>query len=375
MRFTKSINALLHPVLLKYQDWQFVRKNNRVQRKHPELFDIEGLSQIDAHKALWSQVKFYGKVNPSWFVMHTRLSGIEDCRYVPENVYFPYIEPIFNDMEFSSSIADKNRLCEFIPKENTPEVVLRYIRGDFLSCDNCWISDTDAQKILDENDELVIKPSTDSSGGGGVKLWSRSEDGDLLIKELRRFGAVPLIIQKKVIQHKQSAAFNDSSVNTCRVMTLRCPWNGEVVLLKSMFRVGCGKGICDNMMMGGLCTGLKDDGRLSKFAYDYDGKCFEVHPSSGIVFANHKLDLYPKMVEFARTMAQRVPYMNILSFDLVADDSGKIICLEMNTAGQGITQLQYDGVPLFHKYTDEVIEYCKKHKDLNSFRHFRTFYW
>ena len=375
MRATHLINGWLHPILLKYQDRQFVRKNNRVRRKHPELFDASGLSQMNAHKALWSQVKLYGKVNPSWFVMHTRLSGVEDYRYVPENVYFPYIEPIFNDMEFASSIADKNRLCEFIPQENTPAVILRYIRGDFLADDYSLVSDADAQRMLDENDELVIKPSTDSSGGCGVRLWSRLDDGDLSIKELRRFGAIPLVVQKKISQHRQSAAFNDNSVNTCRVMTLRCPWNGEVVLLKSMLRVGCGKSLCDNMMMGGLCMGVKDDGTLAKYAYDYDGKRFEVHPASGIVFANHKLDLYPKMVEFARTMAQRVPYMNILSFDLVADETDRIICLEMNTAGQGITQLQYDGVPLFHKYTDAVIEYCKKHKELNSFRHFRTFYW
>ena len=81
------------------------------------------------------------------------------------------------------------------------------------------------------------------------------------------------------------------------------------------------------------------------------------------------------MVDFACEVAKKIPYMNILSFDLIANDSGNIICLEINTAGQGITQLQYDGVPLFHKYTDEVVDYCKKHKQFNVFRHFRTFYW
>ena len=375
MRLTTKINPFLHRWLLKYQDNQFVRKNNLVRAKHPELFDSTGLSQLQAHKNLWRPVKLYGKVNPNWFVMHSRLSGVEDYRYVPENIYFPYIEPIFNDFEFASSIADKNRLNEYVSVENSPKVILRYIRGCFFKSDYSWVSDSQAQKILDENDELIIKPSTDSSGGVGVRLWCRSKDGKLDVADLRSKGLMPLVIQEKVVQHKQSALFNASSVNTCRVMTMRCPWNGEVVLLKSMFRIGGGESICDNMMMGGLCLGVKADGTLSKYAYDYDGQRYEVHPTSGIVFANHKLNLYPKMVDFACEVAKKIPYMNILSFDLIANDSGNIICLEINTAGQGITQLQYDGVPLFHKYTDEVVDYCKKHKQFNVFRHFRTFYW
>ncbi|MCR5414806.1 MAG: hypothetical protein K6F50_08820 [Kiritimatiellae bacterium] len=339
------------------------------------MFETTGLTQIGAHKALWSQVKHYGRVDPSWFVMHSKLSGVEDYRYVPENVYFPYIEPILNDLEFASSIADKNRLEDFVPREHTPPVVLRYIRGEFFDENLAWLSDTAAQRRLDDAEELVVKPSTDSSGGNGVLLWNRSKDGPLSTSDLRKYGSVPLIVQLKVKQHMQTAVFNPGSINTCRIMTLRCPWNGLVVPLKAMLRMGTRSSFCDNMMLGGLCLGIGGSGELTKYAYDYDGKRYDKHPVTSLMFSGRKLELFPSMEALACDIARRIPYMNILSFDMVAEPSGNVICLEINTAGQGITQLQYDGVPLFHKYTDAVIGYCKSHRNLGRFRHFRTFYW
>ena len=372
---SRIINKYLHSILLRYQDIQFVRKNNRVRASHPEVFKMKSEFDISGHQGLWSPVINNRKVNPSWFVMHSNISGISDVRYVPENIYFPYIEPIFNDLEYASSIADKNRLHEFVPTNNMPLVVLRYLRGEFFSESFEFMDDAQVDTLLKGEDELVIKPSTDSSGGCGVRHWIRARDGKIDASELRKYGNVNLVVQRCVEQHPQSARFNSCSVNTCRIMTLRCPWSGEVVLLKSMLRIGGGKSICDHMMLGGLCLGVQDDGLLTRFAYDYDGKRYSEHPVTGLKFSEQRLDLFPKMVELALKVARKVPYMNILSFDIVADRCDNPICLEINTAGQGITQLQYDGIPLFRQYTDNVIEYCVRHQSLNTFRHFRTFYW
>ena len=376
MRISHKINEVLHPILLRYLDRQYRKKICRVKAKRPELFGCAGLKHVREYSQKWRSLSHRRNVDISWYVYHSRLSGVEDIDYVSENIYFAYIEPVLNDLEFASALADKNRLDEFVPRKNVPNVIVRYIRGNFLRADYSWISDEEAQALIDSCDALIVKPSVDSSGGNGVALWRRGDGAGLpKVSDLRKYGNTPLVIQEKITQHPQSAVFNASSVNTCRIMTLRCPWNGQVVVLKSMLRIGCRNEICDNMMLGGVCLGVAPDGRLSKYAYDYEGNRFEVHPVTGLRFAEHALPLYNKMCELALSVAARVPYMNLLSFDMVANRDSEIVCLEMNTAGQGITQLQFDGIPLFREYTDDVIKYCCEHSAMNQFRHFRTFYW
>lgn len=369
------LNDKVHPLMVRYLDSQFVKKNRLVRKIHPEYFVPNKTLETEAHKQLWQPVKLSGHVDASWYVMHCNIAGNNDIRYVPEHIYFPYIEPVMNDLEMASYISDKNMLGSFVPEKNTPKTVLRYIGGLFFDSKFNLLNQDKAQTLLDEQDNVILKPSVDSSGGSGVQLRNQRADSRLTVDELLTFRKMPYIIQAKIIQHRQSSVFNESSVNTCRIMTLRCPWNGRTVLLKSMLRIGGGKSVCDNMMLGGLCVGVNDDGTLAKYAYDYNGERYERHPDSGKVFASHKLPLYPEMVKLALDVASRVPYMNIISFDIVADEDENPICLELNTAGQGITQLQYDGLPLFREYTDDVVKWCASHKDYNKLRHIKTFYW
>lgn len=372
-RIINTANSLIHPILLRYLDFQYRRKNKKVRALHPELYTIGNDLDIIGHCKLWSVCSPNGKIDPSWYIMHSNLSGVPDIRYVPENIYFAYIEPILNEMDMAACVADKNLLDKYIPKENTPKTILRYMRGAFFDSNFKLISADEAQNLVDSYEELVIKPSVDSSGGNGVVLKSRNNP--LNVRMLLSSGSTPFIIQEVVKQHNQSARFNPGSINTCRVMTLRCPWDGKPVLLKSMLRVGCGESFCDNMMRGGLCLGVADDGSLNQYAYDYNGKRYEKHPVSETCFSDSVLPLYQKMVSFALNVANNIPYMNILSFDLVANENGDVICLELNTAGQGVTQLQYDGVPLFREYTENVIEWCASHSQLNTQHHVKTFYW
>lgn len=372
--FLDLANRVIHPLLLRYLDKQYRKKNRKVRQLHPELYVNCSKSEVEAHCNLWRGCSSHAHVDPSWFIMHSNISGVHDIRYVPENIYFAYIEPVLNEMDMAPYVADKNLLESFVPVGNVPKAIIRYMRGSFFDPDFKLIDENEAQRRVDKFTQIVVKKSVDSSGGEGVCFIDRSRES-FDVKKLYSYGRTPFIVQSAIKQHEQSSKFNSGSVNTCRVMTLRCPWNGEVVLLKSMLRVGCGASFCDNMMKGGLCLGVYDDGRLNRYAYDYNGKRYTSHPISNICFQDSSLPLYPKMVEFALKVAGSIPYMNILSFDLVANNDGEVVCLELNTAGQGITQLQYDGIPLFRDYTNDVIHWCAKHQNLNMQRHLKTFYW
>ena len=181
-------------------------------------------------------------------------------------------------------------------------------------------------------------------------------------------------MQKKIQQDSFSASFNSGPANTCRMMTLRCPWNGKIVVLKTMMRLGVSDKIVDNMMQGGLCVNIDAQGKFSRFGYDYDGQRFERHPISNALFDGLSHPHYRNMTETAKQIAAKIPYYNLLSFDLLPDKDGNIKCVEINATSQGITQLQYDHGGLFGDLSEKVVDWCAQHRELTFFEHFRTFY-
>ncbi len=310
------------------------------------------------------------------------LSGIKDHRFCPEDLFFARIERILVPCDTAGyGIEDKNNLDAYFGDGLFPEAVVRYMRGEFYDREYKWLSKRDVDSVLKNNmGDLVVKPALASSGGHGVKLATFSKkiynvEGKILNSTyIKKHGGASYIVQKKLESDPFSASFNQSSANTCRMMTLRCPWNGEVVVLKTMMRLGVSNEIVDNMMKGGLCVNIDGKGVFGNFAYDYDGKRYTEHPVSKIEFANLVHPYYESMKKTAIEHAKRIPYFNLLSFDLLPDPSGEIKIVEINATSQGITQLQFDHGGLFGEYTESVIEWCVENKGLDTFAHFRTFY-
>lgn len=365
MQLTKVFNDRVHRLMLAYVMRQYHKKSTLVEKQHPELFRTVKPELSQRHRELWSRLGV--KSGDRWLRLHVNLTGIEDYTFCPEDVFFARIERIMNDCdEAGHGPDDKSALFRFVPKENRPDTVLRYVRGNFFDGDNVWLGRDEAARIL--KGEFVGKPCR-SSGGNGVSLRN-----DLSPEWIERNGGDAYEVQQRINQCKFTAQFNNSSVNTIRMMTMRCPWNGEIVVCRSMLRMGVSDAVIDNMMKGGLCVCVGDRGQLGKYAYDYDGKRFESHPVSGCRFEGMVHPGYQKMIETAKDIHSRILSYNLLSFDLVQRDDGSICVIEINATSQGITQLQYDFGGLFGEYTEQVVEWCANHLELDRFSHFRTWY-
>ena len=365
MKLSDKINSILHRMMICYVMRAYAKKSKRVEKKHPELF-----RQVDAdlsrkHRALWSRL---GVVSGDrWLRLHVNLTGIQDYRFCPEDIFFARIERILNDCdEAGHGPDDKSELFRFVPRANRPDTVLRYVRGNFFDGDNNWIDHDEAARLL--NGEFIGKPCR-SSGGNGVALRN-----DLSPEWIEHHGGSVFEVQRKIKQCDFTAQFNKASVNTIRMMTMRCPWDGKVVVCRSMLRMGVSDAVIDNMMKGGLCVCVGDKGQLGKFAYDYDGKRFERHPVSGLTFEGMTHPGYAKMMETAVAIHKNILSYNLLSFDMVQRDDGSICVVEINATSQGITQLQYDFGGLFGQYTERLVDWCAKNASLDTFKHFRTWY-
>lgn len=368
MKLSDKINATIHPWMIRYVMRAYDRKSKRVEKTHPELFRPVDAELSRKHRELWSR---FGVISGDrWLRLHVNLTGIQDYTFCPEDIFFARIERILNDCDNAGfGPEEKNELFRYVPEECEPETLVRFVRGNFFDGKMNWLSPSDVDGILRAETEPVVGKPCRCSGGNGVELRN-----DLTADWIARNGGESYVVQRKIRQCEFGASFNKSSVNTIRMMTLRCPWNGEIVVCRSMMRIGVSDAVIDNMMKGGLCVCVGDYGQLGKYAYDYDGKRFECHPVSGLTFEGLSHPGYEKMVEIAKSIHSKIAAYNLLSFDLVQRNDGSICVVEINATSQGITQLQYDFGGLFGDYTERIVDWCAAHKDFDRFDHFRTWY-
>lgn len=245
----------------------------------------------------------------------------------------------------------------------------REVRGNFFDGKMNWLSSRAVDDILRAGTGPVVGKPCRSSGGNGVEVRN-----DLTAEWIAQNGGESYVVQRMIRQCSFSAAFNKSSINTIRMMTLRNPWDGKIVFCRSMMRMGVSDAVVDNMMKGGLCVCVGNHGQFGRYAYDYDGKRFEEHPVSGLTFAGLVHPGYESMVKIAQTIHSKIAAYNLLSFDFVQRDDDSICVVEINATSEGITQLQYDFGGLFREYTEQVVDWCAEHLRFDFFAHIRTFY-
>ena len=365
MSLSNKFNRKLHGLMTRYVMRAYAKKSKRVEKKYPGLFRPVSAELSARHVALWSRTGL--KSGDRWLRFHVNLTGIEDYTFCPEDIFFSRIERIMNECGHAGfGVEDKGELFRYVPRGCEPEVVLRYVRGSFYDRNCNWIDREEARQLL--QGELVGKPCR-SSGGSGVELRN-----DLTPEWIEQHGGESYIVQKKIDQCGFAARFNPSSINTVRMMTMRCPWNGEIVVCRSMMRMGVTDAVIDNMMKGGLCVCVGEKGQLGKYAYDYDGRRFEKHPVNGVTFEGLSHPGYMKMVETAKAIHAKVLDFNLLSFDLVQRKDGTVCVVEINATSEGITQLQYDFGGLFGRYTEQVVDWCAAHRRFDQMDHLRTWY-
>jgi len=378
MRLTNKINALVHPAMLAYVRRQYAKKIALVEHKHPELFANVDSKVVSAHLRLWSQLAH----NPSdkWLRMFAQISSSQDYRFVPEDIYYGVVERCLNNCNAAGfGVEDKSDVCFYIPADNQPKVVIRYVRGVFFDGEMGPIPEDTAQKILDSySGDVVGKPTMGSCGGARVVCFNVQKDGKKKWRQVElttkwiveNFEAY--VVQEKIVQEQSVSEFNSTSINTCRIMTFRRPWSGQVSVIAGMLRLGCSAAVVDNLAAGGVSVDIDAGGKLAGFAVDHDFGKVSQHPVSHKTFGDFVVPHYTTMCEVVCNIAKKVPGFNLLSFDVVAREDGTPCVIEINATSMTLAQLQTQR-PLFGVETEQVVEWCKHHRaQFDSFNHFRT---
>jgi hypothetical protein len=126
------------------------------------------------------------RISTRWHDLYAQASGVDDERYVPEDVFYADIEPALSTRLLGRAFVDKNLYDRWLPREVLPDTVFRCVQGRTYDLD---YQPADPG-ILIEGERYIVKPSLLSGGGKQVELLSVQNGAPLVGgrvgKEVRR---------------------------------------------------------------------------------------------------------------------------------------------------------------------------------------------
>ena len=159
------------------------------------------------------------------------------------------------------------------------------------------------------------------------------------------------MIQKKVHQHKDMSALNPSSLNTLRILSYRSDM--EVLIIYSVVRIGRLNQVIDNQSAGGLSTTITPGGKLGKFSFGSVGNDGIEKTDTGIKLEGYQIPSYDKAIEFVKRLHFRLPFFDIIGWDVAIEENGEPILVEFNT-GPGLSQSAFGSG--MGEYTERIIK-------------------
>ncbi len=296
----------------------------------------------------------------------SRMSGIKSDTYLPRDLSFNYIYPYLVRYDFCPAYADKNIEARVLNIKKVQEKVdVQIPHSVIYNMNGIFFNDSDeeitaeqaAETLTTFNKDTIMKPSLGTFGGVGViKLDHNNLNKEKYLKLFKEYKK-DFVIQEIVKQHPALASFNESSVNTMRIVTYRKP-NKERKILYAIIRYG-GKGeYRDNVCAGGGFSVLNLDGTLKdRVIHIYETTALDKLPDSAV----NEIPCFDKVLKAALALHEQLPHFDIMGWDFALTPDGHPVLIEYNIRpGYGIQS----GVgPMFsEEELDEIMPHVMNHR-------------
>lgn len=166
------------------------------------------------------------------------------------------------------------------------------------------------------------------SSSWGIGAMSRDVDSEEQCKEIfnkLKESGKEWIVEQRIIQHKKTAVWNQSSVNTMRVPSFL--HNGKFEIVQPFFRTGRAGAIIDNAGGGGIlsCVDVQT-GKLSSDGCDESGHLYHAHPDSGVVFKGWEVPDWEKLKKLVEEVHRsKMPHHRYIGWDFAYTDNGWVL--------------------------------------------------
>ena len=344
-----------------YSIWQYCRLKKRLlepewQSKNKTV-KVKNLSkgQKKLCRKLWKHSSRCNK----WVAFYNSFYEIFDERMLPDNIYYSFIDPYFNNIKLAKAIDDKNNYDLLFNDVRRPKTVCRKIEGMIYGEEYETIDQNELRSLIGKYDKLIMKPSVDSEGGRGIFLWNSKEGFEGFKEKLNRYDNV--VVQEILSQHETMDSLHSQSLNTIRIITLA--YKQRIHPLSTIVRMGVGNSFVDNASSGGIFCGVESNGRLKSVAHNTHGETFLIHPQ-GAKFEQHIIPNYDECIKLVKKLAPRLSRTSkLLSWDLAIGKDGHPVLIEVNMCYGELDFHQISNGPLLGDLTYEIIESVFKKKE------------
>lgn len=319
------------------------------------------------------------KVSMMYNDYFSRWSKIVSDQYVSADLYYFYIVPCLNKWDYCSAYTDKNLFSILLKDVRQPRTLIKCRNGLFYDDNEKPVTREMAVDICQSAKSecgFIIKPTVDTCNGVGVSVFNSGKKEDIE-KQFNTTGAgLNFIVQFKVAQHKDVSRLNSTSLNACRIHTYRTV-SGKIVVLEreTFLRIGGKNAVVDNMSSGGGACQVYKDGTISDVFVRYNtmriGSTFNEYEAEGF-----RVPCLDKMNDFAIRAHERLPFFDLIGWDIALNDQGEPVMIEYNVIPNFAGPQQIGG-PLFENYIDEIMDrVCcvKRHREVCDISEFRSGY-
>lgn len=308
-------------------------------------------SQVQGIKETFHNVPKFSLIFHRFYTLAT---GMFSEKYIPDSIYYSYIDPYFNKWEMAKYIDHKGLYRYMFPGAKQPKL-LAYRMNGFWFDENGEM--TDKQLVTDlimAGKPCFVKQATDSEGGHGITFIDPKNHTNNEVSKLLDQNKRDIVIQEGLIQSPILSAINKCSVNTIRLITL-LKRDGSVKIYSVVLRMGIGDSKVDNASSGGITVGVDNDGRLKPIAYNAKGERFDKHPTSNVKFDDFVIPNFDQVKQTVLTQAKNFPHFRLVSWDIALDKNNDPVIIEANLKYGEIDFHQLNNGPLFGEDTSEIL--------------------
>lgn len=236
-----------------------------------------------------------------------------------------------------------------IPK---PNLICYYDPHMHLDDDRIGYDYNSIVSILEKSkyNSFIIKPAS-AAHGEGVLLVKEvlfdkndcillSHSGQKQLKEI--LNDIPLLFEEVIKQTEQFSAFNATSVNTIRMMTLLHP-NGNSSLLPGFLRIGREGAVIDNAGSGGNinCEYNVETGQIVS-VYEFNGwrnvNPIDFHPDNKTCINKVYIENWEEIKKQVLDFQKNIPFLKAIGWDIALTNNGPVV-IEFNNLWDSTGQL------------------------------------
>lgn len=314
--------------------------------RHKEWYDAESYYPEKSSSPAWKnymyqvgQILRYGAANKYFYMYGLDVkTPAERKEYVNFKYFFDRTTELNlrGNMHNSTCILRNKLYFDIFAKGigvSTPRIRAYYHHGQLFVWEGSFVEKPFAALASMGNLRLFCKETAGECGAGIFILeiceTRMSINGRAITPEEleARIQGAEYLFQEVVEQHPDMARLYGGSINTMRLLTVRSLKDGQLHLMPSILRIGANGSYVDNTSQGGIAVGFNlQTGQLHQYGFfkPQFGKKTELHPDTGIRFADFKIPFLKEAEEMALHFHSMLSDIQSIGWDIAIGPDGPI---------------------------------------------------